>query len=162
MLRLDLELFWHETFSDHIISISGHTGRRVVPSCSSSFYYLQDNKYIFKVVLFSPPQRESLDTGCVTSSTVPKHCAAQVHSSDAALSGAERAAAALSAELRRVCHRRRHFRPWIALKKVGAVYPLGHGVTQRPQATPCWTFGATGNACLWFYQGGGEFYSMRK
>lgn len=47
--------FRHKTFSDHIISISGHTGRRVVPSCSSSFYYLQDNKYIFKVELFSPP-----------------------------------------------------------------------------------------------------------
>lgn len=43
------------------------------------------------------PKRESLGMGCVISYAVPKHCAAQVHNSDAALNDTERAAAALSA-----------------------------------------------------------------
>lgn len=53
---------------------------------------------------------------CIRDVSLPrpclKHCASQVHCGSAALSGAERAAAALSAAVRRICRRRRHFRGW--------------------------------------------------
>lgn len=67
-----------KTFRVDNVSISGLAGRHAVPSRRGGFYYLQNNKYIFKVVLV-PPLRPppllwmgSLYTGCVTSSAVPE------------------------------------------------------------------------------------------
>lgn len=113
-LCLDLELFRHKTFPTTSLLFLAAQARVVPSGRAAAFITFSITNTFSKSCYFPPLQRESLDMGCVTSSTVPKHCATQVHSGDAALSGAERAAAALSAAPRRVCHRRRHFRLRIA------------------------------------------------